>query len=76
MLLSNDLMMIVLSSPSGVGKTTLAKKIASLKKYEVSISYTTRKPRTNEKDGKDYYFISKDEFKNLIETKKCFTNFT
>ena len=67
MSLSNDRMMIVLSSPSGVGKTTLAKKIASLKKYEVSISYTTRKPRTNEKDGKDYYFISKDEFKNLIE---------
>jgi len=67
MSLSNDGMMIVLSSPSGVGKTTLAKKLASLKKYEVSISYTTRKPRTNEKDGKDYYFISKDEFKNLIE---------
>ena len=51
MSLSNDGMMIVLSSPSGVGKTTLSKKLASLKKYQVSISYTTRKPRTNEKDG-------------------------
>ena len=61
MSLSNDGMMIVLSSPSGVGKTTLSKKLASLKKYQVSISYTTRKPRTNEKDGRDYYFISKDE---------------
>ena len=59
--------MIVLSSPSGVGKTTLSKKLASFKKYQISISYTTRKPRTNEKDGKDYHFISKDKFKSLIE---------
>ena len=67
---TNDGMMVVLSSPSGVGKTTLSKKLASLKKYQVSISYTTRKPRTNEKDCRDYYFISKDEFKNLIENNK------
>ena len=67
MSLSNDGMMIVLSSPSGVGKTTLSKKLSSLKKYKVSISYTTRKPRTNEKDGSDYYFVSKNEFKKLIE---------
>ena len=67
MSLTNDGMMIVLSSPSGVGKTTLSKKLASFKKYQISISYTTRKPRTNEKDGKDYHFISKDKFKSLIE---------
>ncbi len=60
-------MMVVLSSPSGVGKTTLVHKIAYLKKYKISVSYTTRKPRTNEKDGKDYYFISENKFKNLLE---------
>ena len=81
MSLSNDGMMIVLSSPSGVGKTTLARKLALLKKYQVSISYTTRKPRTNEKDGSDYYFVSKNEFKKLIENNelieyaKVFDNF-
>ena len=62
----NDGMMVVLSSPSGVGKTTLVHRIASKKNYKVSISFTTRKPRTNEKNGKDYYFISKNKFENLI----------
>ena len=50
---------VILSSPSGAGKTTLVKKISSRKKYIISISYTTRKPRTNEKHGEDYYFIEK-----------------
>ena len=64
---TKDGIMIILSSPSGVGKTTLVKKISSLKNFKISISYTTRKPRTNEKHGKDYYFIEKKEFEALIK---------
>ena len=59
---------IVLSSPSGAGKTTITKKISQ--KYpniKISISHTTRKPRPNEIDGVDYHFISKDKFKKLIK---------
>ena len=58
---------IVLSSPSGAGKTTITKKLSQ--KYpnlKISISHTTRKPRSNEIDGVDYYFKSKDEFEKLI----------
>ena len=73
--------MIVLSSPSGAGKTTLVKKISSEKNYFVSISHTTRKPRQNEIDGKDYNFVSKSEFQKLIgqnqflEYAEVFNNF-
>ena len=59
--------MFILSSPSGAGKTTLVKKISKNKNYFTSISHTTRLPRPNEKDGKDYYFISKNQFKKLIK---------
>ena len=60
--------MVILSSPSGAGKTTLTKKIQQKHQtFKVSVSHTTRKPRTNEVDGVDYNFISKDEFKNLID---------
>ena len=60
--------MVILSSPSGAGKTTLTKKIQQkYQTFKVSVSHTTRKPRTNEVDGVDYNFISKDEFKNLID---------
>ncbi len=59
--------MYVLSSPSGAGKTTLVKKITKNKNFLVSVSHTTRPPRPNEKNGKDYYFISKNEFKKLIK---------
>tara|TARA_B100000886_G_scaffold45735_1_gene28100 strand:+ start:139 stop:762 length:624 start_codon:yes stop_codon:yes gene_type:complete len=59
--------MFVLSSPSGAGKTTLVKKISSNKKFSVSISHTTRNPRPSEKNGKDYYFVSKSNFKKLIK---------
>ena len=65
MSLEKDGIVVVLSSPSGAGKTTLVKKIAEENNFKVSISYTTRKPRTNEVDGEDYFFISEDEFKNL-----------
>ena len=61
---------VILSSPSGAGKTTLVKKISKRKKYKISISYTTRKPRVNEKNGKDYYFINNTQFKKLIKEKK------
>ena len=59
--------MIILSSPSGAGKTTLVKKISKNKNYKISISHTTRLPRPNEKNGKDYYFVSKNNFKKLIK---------
>ena len=59
-------MMFILSSPSGTGKTTLTKKLAENNlNFIISISYTTRKPRPNEINGKDYYFVSKEEFENL-----------
>tara|TARA_Y100000591_G_scaffold327577_1_gene352329 strand:+ start:529 stop:1152 length:624 start_codon:yes stop_codon:yes gene_type:complete len=62
--------MFILSSPSGAGKTTLVKKISKNKNFVTSISHTTRSPRINEKEGKDYYFISKNIFKKLIKKKK------
>tara|TARA_Y100000816_G_scaffold12273_1_gene8056 strand:+ start:103 stop:732 length:630 start_codon:yes stop_codon:yes gene_type:complete len=58
--------MIILSSPSGAGKTTLVKLISKQKKYFTSISHTTRTPRLNEIDGIDYFFIDKSQFQNLI----------
>ena len=61
---------IILSSPSGAGKTTLVKKIASKKNFKISISYTTRKPRLKEKNGRDYFFVSQKEFKKLIKNRK------
>ena len=59
--------MFILSSPSGAGKTTLVKKISRNKNFSISISHTTRNPRYNEKDGQDYYFVSKNNFKKLIK---------
>ena len=59
--------MYILSSPSGAGKTTLVRKISKNKNFSVSISHTTRSPRFNEKNAKDYYFISKNNFKKLIK---------
>ena len=61
-----DGIVVVLSSPSGAGKTTLVKKIAKENNFKISISHTTRKPRTNEVNGKDYFFVSEEKFKNLI----------
>ena len=66
-------MMFVLSSPSGAGKTTLTKKIAeNNKNFKISVSYTTRKPRPNEINGKDYHFVSNNEFKHLIKKNNFF----
>ena len=61
-------MMFVLSSPSGAGKTTLTKKLAENDtNFSISISYTTRKPRPNEINGKDYYFVNDREFESLLK---------
>ena len=62
--------MIVLSSPSGAGKTTLVKLLSKKKNFYTSISHTTRKPRINEKNGVDYFFVKKKQFKSLIKSKK------
>ena len=59
--------MIVLSSPSGAGKTTLTKLLSKNNDYLISVSHTTRKPRINEVDAKDYFFVKEDEFKSLIK---------
>ena len=63
-------LIVILSSPSGAGKTTLVKKLSKLKNYIISISHTTRPPRTNETNGKDYFFVSEKKFKYLIKKKK------
>ena len=63
----NDGAIIILSSPSGAGKTTLVKKLSLIENFEVSISYTTRIPRLNEVNGKDYYFINTEDFNELIK---------
>ena len=66
-------MMFVLSSPSGAGKTTLTKKIAeNNKNFTISISHTTRKPRPNEINGKDYQFVSVQEFNTLVRENNFF----
>ena len=67
---NNEGIIVILSSPSGAGKTTLVKEISKKNNFQISISHTTRKPRSNETDGKDYYFVSHTEFKNLIDEDK------
>ena len=78
---NNDGIMIILSSPSGAGKTTLVKLLSKQNNFEISISHTTRKPRPNEIPDKDYYFVHEKEFKRLIKNQefleyaKVFDNF-
>ena len=78
---TNDGIMVILSSPSGAGKTTLVNLISKENNFEISISHTTRQPRPNESSGKDYYFVSDNEFKRLIKNEefleyaKVFNNF-
>jgi len=67
---TKDGIIIILSSPSGAGKTTLVKKISSLNNCVISISHTTRTSRTNEVHGRDYFFITKEEFKKLKDNNK------
>ena len=69
----NKNIMLVLSSPSGAGKTTITKKIQQkFSSFKISVSHTTRKPRPNEIDGIDYNFVSIDNFKKLIKEKKFY----
>ena len=76
-----DGVMVILSSPSGAGKTTLVNLLSKLDNFDISISHTTRHPRPNEEVNKDYYFVNEDEFKRLInnqeflEYAKVFNNF-
>ena len=73
--------MIILSSPSGAGKTTLVKMLSKLDNFDISISHTTRSPRQNENSGKDYFFVDVNEFQRLIKNQefleyaKVFNNF-
>ena len=77
----NDGVMVILSSPSGAGKTTLSNLLSKKNNYEISISHTTRKPRPNEVPNKDYFFVNNDEFNRLIkngeflEYAKVFNNY-
>jgi len=76
-----DGVMVILSSPSGAGKTTLVKLLSQLDNFDISISHTTRQPRPNEEQNKDYFFVNEDEFRRLInnqeflEYAKVFNNF-
>ena len=79
--IDKDGVMIILSSPSGAGKTTLVNLLSNLDNFEISISHTTRQPRFNEKPDKDYYFVNEEEFQRLIQNQefleyaKVFNNF-
>ena len=68
--LKNDGIMVILSSPSGAGKTTLVKLLSKRKNFKVSISHTTRKPRESEVQNKDYFFVNNTEFKRLIQNEE------
>ncbi len=76
-----DGIMVILSSPSGAGKTTLVNLLSQQDNFNISISHTTRKPRPGELADKDYYFVNFDEFKRLInneeflEYAKVFNNY-
>ena len=66
----NDGVMVILSSPSGAGKTTLVNLLSKQDNFEISISHTTRQPRPNETPNKDYYFVNDEEFKRLINNQE------
>ena len=69
----DESIMIILSSPSGAGKTTIAKKIQQkYLNFKISVSHTTRKPRPNEVHGIDYFFVSKNEFQKKIENNEFY----
>tara|TARA_B100000989_G_scaffold187980_1_gene141508 strand:- start:7021 stop:7653 length:633 start_codon:yes stop_codon:yes gene_type:complete len=76
-----DGVMIILSSPSGAGKTTLVKMLSEMDNFDISISHTTRKPRPGETFNKDYFFIDQKGFKRLVDNQeflefaKVFNNF-
>ena len=65
-----DGIMVILSSPSGAGKTTLVKLLSKNKNFHISVSHTTRKPRPDEVKNKDYYFVSHEKFQSLIKNEE------
>ena len=65
-----DGIMVILSSPSGAGKTTLVKLLSKNKKFYISISHTTRKPRPNEIPDRDYFFTNQEKFEGLIKNEE------
>ena len=65
-----DGVIVILSSPSGAGKTTLSKLLAKNKNFHISVSHTTRRPRNNEEHCKDYFFVNHEQFKLLIDEKE------
>ena len=67
---SNDGIMVILSSPSGAGKTTLVNLLSKKNNFEISISHTTRQPRANEVPNKDYFFVNETEFQRLIKNEE------
>jgi guanylate kinase len=70
---SNGCITVILSSPSGAGKTTLTKKIQQkYQNFKISVSHTTRKPRSNEVEGVDYFFVSHEEFEKKISKNKFY----
>ena len=81
MSIKTDGTLFIFSSPSGAGKTTLVKLLEKKENFFISVSHTTRKPRSNEVNGRDYNFVSDEEFKNLIkkdqflEHAKVFNNY-
>ena len=73
MSIKEECVLLILSSPSGAGKTSLSKKIKEeIKNFEISISHTTRKPRNDEINGKDYHFISQEEFLKKINNNEFY----
>ena len=70
MSVKKDGIMVILSSPSGAGKTTLVKLLSKDKNYHISISHTTRQARPSEVQDKDYYFVNHDKFENLIKNEE------
>ena len=70
MSLKKDGIIVIFSSPSGAGKTTLVNLLSKLNNFEISISHTTRQPRMNEVKDKDYYFVSEEKFKRLIKNQE------
>ena len=70
MSIKKDGIMVILSSPSGAGKTTIVKLLAKNKNFNISISHTTRKPREKETPNKDYFFVDQNKFETLIKNEE------
>ena len=65
--MTNDGLLVVISGAAGTGKGTVVERLAADEGIRVSISATTRSPRGNEQDGREYHFLTKERFRELIE---------